>query len=84
MADETQKTPRYNGIPKMAPTHFCLGTFTAESLKNNFGLNSGVKFLRFRFAIGYSIQVDGYYTIILSLKSAPNFWWQYRFTFNDS
>ena len=33
--------------------------------RTTFFLNSGVKFLRLRFVLGFSFQVDGYYTTIL-------------------
>ena len=59
------------------PTHFCLGTFTAESLKNNFGfkLGSEVSSFSFRHRILLSSRWILYHNLVL--ESGPNFRWQY-------
>ena len=66
----------------MSPTHFCLGTFTAESLKNNFGfkLGSEVSSFSFRHRILLSSRWILYHILVLNLvlESDPNFRWQYR------
>ena len=41
----------------MTPTDFRLGTSPLSASRTTWPLNSGVKFLRFRFAIGASFQV---------------------------
>ena len=59
------------------PTHFCLGTFTAESLKNNFGFKLGgeVSSFSFRHRILLSSRWILYHNLVL--ESGPNFRWQY-------
>ncbi len=63
----------------MSPTHFCLGTFTAESLKNNFGFKLGgeVSSFSFRHRILLSSRWILYHNLVL--ESGPNFRWQYTF-----
>ena len=59
------------------PTHFCLGTFTAESLKNNFGFKLGSEV--FSFSFHHRILLSSRWILYhnLVLESGPNFRWQY-------
>ena len=66
----------------VSTTQFCLRTFTAKCLKNNFRFKLGSESSSFSFRHRNSPFSKIVFYHNLSLESGPNFWWQYIHQFS--